>query len=211
MLSSSKATKKVVSTDISDYYARVNFHRLENLLDEIPGEKGPVRFIKKHIKFIRAKQSFGLPVGGSAARLLSELALSDTDQALFDKGLRATRFVDDFRVFLSATETPYDALGYLAEQLAINEGLSLNAAKTAVTPRREYARRLDDLTSDVSEEAEGVALDALTADLYFEDEPDEKDLEQLKGINLVELLKNEIEKELWEGLIPLGPATQNIG
>ena len=59
---------------------------------------GAVRFIKKHISIIRAKQSFGLPVGGSSARLLAELALVDTDQALRDKGLKATRFVDDFRV-----------------------------------------------------------------------------------------------------------------
>jgi hypothetical protein len=76
----------VISTDISDYYARINFHRLENLLDEATPGHGAARFIKKHIRIIRAKQSFGLPVGGSAARLLAELALSDTDQALRDRG-----------------------------------------------------------------------------------------------------------------------------
>jgi len=188
----------VVSTDISDYYSRINFHRLENLLDEVAPKHGAARFIKKHIKTIRAKQSFGLPVGGSAARLLSELALSDTDQALLDKGLLATRFADDFRILLKGSDDPYDALGYLAEQLGINEGLSLNAAKTSVATRRDYLRRLEHLTSDLEEEAEGVALDVLTADLYFDDEPDEDDLERLKGLNLVEMLTTEVDNDHWD-------------
>jgi len=198
IIADNRTIKKIVSTDISDYYARINYHRLENLLDEVAQGHGAVRFIKKHIKIIRAKQSFGLPVGGSAARLLAELALSDTDQALNDRGLLATRFVDDFRVLLKGSESPYDALGYLAEQLAINEGLALNAAKTSVTSRREYVRRLQRLTSDVAEEAEGVALDALTATLYFDDAPDEDDLKKLKGLNLVELLQNEVDAENWD-------------
>ena len=64
----------------------------------------------KALKVIRVKQSFGLPVGGTAARLLSELALSDTDRALADHGISATRFVDDFRIFLGARDNPYDVL-----------------------------------------------------------------------------------------------------
>ena len=198
LISSDKKIKHVVSTDISDYYARINFHRLENLLDEVAANHGAARFIKKHIKTIRAKQSFGLPVGGAAARLLAELALVDTDQALRDRGLTATRFVDDFRIFLKAAESPYDALGSLAEQLAINEGLSLNAAKTSVSTRSQYIKRLKHLTSDVAEEAEGVALDTLTANLYFDEEPDEEDLAKLKTFNLVDLLQKEIDEDHWD-------------
>ena len=59
-----------------------------------------------------------------------------------------TRFVDDFRMFLKGTD-PYDALGYLAQQLGINEGLSLNAAKTSVITRKEYICRLERLTTDL--------------------------------------------------------------
>src|SRR6202035_5020304 len=138
VLERAKNITHVVSTDISDYYSRISFHRLENLLDEVASKHGAVRFIKKHIGIIRAKQSFGLPVGGSAARLLAELALVDTDEALRDMGLTATRFVDDFRIFLRNSESPYDALGFLAEHLAINEGLSLNAAKTSVSTSSQY-------------------------------------------------------------------------
>jgi hypothetical protein len=66
--------RRIVTTDISDYYSRINFHRVENLLDEVAPNHGAARFIKNHVKIIRAKQSFGLPVGGSAARVLAELA-----------------------------------------------------------------------------------------------------------------------------------------
>jgi hypothetical protein len=198
MITRDRNIKHIVSTDISDYYSRINFHRLENLLDEVAPSHGAAKFIKKHIKIIRAKQSFGLPVGGSAARLLAELALSDTDQALRDRGLLVTRFVDDFRVLLKGSDDPYDALGYLAEQLGINEGLSLNAAKTSVVSRREYVRRLEHLTTDLDEEAQGVALDTLTADLYLDEERHEKDSERLKGLNFVEMLENEIDDDNWD-------------
>ena len=197
-----KNIKAIIATDISDFYSRINFHRLENLLDEAAPAHGALRFIKKHLKAIRARQSFGLPVGGSAARLLAELALCDTDQALMDRGIRATRYVDDFRIFLKPSQDPYDALALLAEQLGINEGLSLNAAKTSIKSRAEYIGLLEHLTSDVAEHAEGVALDALTASIYFDDDPDPADVERLKGLNLVELLENELKQEPWDvGLI----------
>lgn len=187
--------KQVVLTDISDFYARINFHRLENLLDEAAPANGAARYIKKVIKVIRAKQSFGLPVGGTAARLLAELSLSDTDRALIDHGIIATRFVDDFRIFLNAGDNPYDVLSFLAQQLSINEGLSLNAAKTRVMSRSAYVDVLKGLTSDIAEEAEGDALETLTADIYFEDSPDPEDIEALKALNLLGFLQEEIGKE----------------
>jgi hypothetical protein len=190
--------KQIVITDISDFYARVNFHRLENLLDEVAPENGAARYIKKHIKVIRAKQSFGLPVGGSAARLLAELALIDTDKMLVNEGRLATRFVDDFRLFLLGDEDPYDSLALLAEQLAINEGLSLNAAKTSVLTRTKFISRLKEQVTDVSDKAEGEALDALVADLYLEHEPDEGDLEKLKSMNLLGFLQDEVGKDAFD-------------
>ena len=137
-------------------------------------------------------------MGGSAARLLAELALVDTDDALRDMDLIVTRFVDDFRIFLKASDHPYDALGFLAEQLGINEGLSFNSAKTSVIERDKYDEYLDQATSDLEEEAEGIALAALTAGLYFDDEPDEADLEKLKGLNLVAMLENAIDGDTWD-------------
>lgn len=190
--------KRVIFTDISDFYARINFHRLENLLDETAPKHGAVRFIKKHIKTIRATQSFGLPVGGSAARLLSELALVDTDGALQQEGYVATRFVDDFRIFIGAHDNPYDVLSLLAEQLGINEGLSLNTSKTVIYERAEFIAYTKGLVTDVSEEAEGEALEQLTSDLYFDDQHNPDDVEKLKSLNLLGYLQDEIGKEPYD-------------
>lgn len=190
--------KNIITTDISDFYARINFHRLENLLGEAAPKHAAARYIIKHIKVIRAKQSFGLPVGGSAARLLAELALSDTDRALKYEERLATRFVDDIRIFLGANEDPYDALAFIAEQLGINEGLSLNVSKTRVETRSEFLKRLKRQLADVSDEAEGAALDALTSDLYFDDEPDPDELEKLKSMNLLGFLQEEVGKEAFD-------------
>ena len=188
----------VVATDISDFYARVNYHRLENLLDQCSPGHGAARFIKKHVRTIRATQSFGLPVGGSAARLLAELVLADTDRALISNGIISTRFVDDFRFFLKEEQSPYDALGFLAEQLGINEGLSLNASKTTTYGRAEYLSKLDLSIMDISDEAEGVALESLTAELYHDEEPDEEKLRQLQGLNLLGFLQTEIDNDPWD-------------
>lgn len=190
--------KQIVVTDISDFYARINFHRLENLLDQVAPNHGAVRYIKKHIKVIRAKQSFGLPVGGSAARILAELSLVDTDQVLMNEERLATRFVDDFRLFLRRDENPYDALALLAEQLGINEGLSLNAAKTSVHTRVKFISRLKEQVTDVSDKAADQALSALVADLYLENDPDPDELEKLKSMNLLGFLQEEVGKDAFD-------------
>jgi hypothetical protein len=188
----------VILTDISDFYSRILFHRLENLLDECAPKHGANKYIRKQISIIRAKQSFGLPVGGSAARLLAELALSDIDNALVDQGFVATRFVDDFRIFLRPNESAYDALGFLAEHLAVNEGLSLNSAKTHVIASNLFVERLKQEISDVGSEAEGEALETLAAALYSDEDPDPKDLEKLKNINLIAFLEAELSKDQWD-------------
>lgn len=187
--------KTVISTDISDFYSRINFHRLENLLDAAAPAHCAAKYIKKHIKVIRAKQSFGLPVGGSAARLLAELALTDTDMALMNEGYTATRFVDDFRIFLDSSMDPYDALSFLAKLLNINEGLSLNVAKTSVETRGKFQLNLVHQLMDVTDEAAGIAFGQLTTQLYFDDEPDHEELEKLKKLNLLSFLENEISKD----------------
>jgi hypothetical protein len=46
--------------------------------------------IKKVIQVCRSKQSFGLPVGSSASRLLAEALLCDTDRLLLDIGVQAS-------------------------------------------------------------------------------------------------------------------------
>ena len=190
--------KYVISTDISDFYQRINFHRLENYLNNWSNHKGAANYIKKYIKKIRAKQSFGLPVGGVASRLLAELILTDTDKELIDFEYEFSRFVDDFRIFIKADTDPYEALALLAEQLATNEGLSLNVAKTKVQSVEDFASSLNKSLADVSGDAEEAAIEILTADIYLEEEPDPDDIAKLSHLNLVEHLSEELENEYWD-------------
>jgi hypothetical protein len=89
-------------------------------------------------------------------------------------------------------------LAFLAEQLGINEGLSLNVSKTVVYSRKDFVARLKHLVTDVSDEAEGAALETLTSDLYFDEEPDADDLEKLKSMNLLGFLQEEVGKDSFD-------------
>jgi hypothetical protein len=85
----------VIFTDIADFYQRIYLHRIENTLDNATEKKGINRFIVKLIKQVRSKQSHGIPVGGSASRVLAEAVLTDSDSALVDEDYVFTRYVDD--------------------------------------------------------------------------------------------------------------------
>ena len=192
---SSLKVKQIIATDISDFYVRINFHRLENLLDEAAPKHGAARYIKKAIRTIRLKQSFGLPVGGSASRLLAELSISDIDKALIHDDISVTRFVDDFRIFLHSKDDPYKVLGFLAQHLGVSEGLTLNASKTNIYSRFDFLSTIEKLITDISQKAENDALESLTADIYFDDTPDPLDIDRLKALNLLGFLQEEIDQE----------------
>jgi hypothetical protein len=119
----------VIETDISDFYQRIYFHRVENILDEAPNRTAS-RLTKKIIKSVRANQSFGIPVGQTASRIIAEMILNDTDRFLISEGVYHTRYVDDFRIIVENQPNAHVALCKLAEHLMITEGLSLNGEKT---------------------------------------------------------------------------------
>ncbi len=182
--------KYVVSTDISDFYSRVYIHRLDNLLDAVAPSHPAVSYIKRAIKAIRARRSFGLPVGGSASRLLAELVLSDVDRALRDRNITFTRYIDDFRIF-ATEEEPYVELAFLAKQLN-GEGLALNSSKTRIDTRDEFLDDLQYTSTNPVEAAEELALEALMSSFYADEDPDEVDVQALTELNLLEMLDSEL-------------------
>ena len=157
---------EVIFTDIADFYQRIYLHRLDNILDLATAKKGLKAFVIKLIKQVRSRQSHGIPVGGSAARILAEVALCDTDSALAGEGYEFTRYMDDYRLFLTFDQQPYQVLAFLAEQLATSDGLSLNAQKTKLMPIDEYKTYLDSQLADVYDAAQNAALAALAHALF---------------------------------------------
>jgi Reverse transcriptase (RNA-dependent DNA polymerase) len=187
----------IVEADISEFYQRIYHHRLENTLLVATTNKPVARFLKQFISDVRARQSFGIPVGGNASRLLAEILLNDTDRALIAEGYKFTRYVDDFRLYLRSEQDPYAALAFLSEHLMTNEGLFLASAKTRVRTLDEYLEKLNISSGEDTAQADESAAQRLLQEIY--DSEDSTDaVEALRSEDLLGDLKAELSNEFWD-------------
>ncbi len=187
----------VVEADISEFYQRIYHHRLENSLLVATTNKPAARFLKQFISDVRARQSFGIPVGGNASRLLAEILLNDTDRALRAEGYEFTRYVDDFRLYLKPNQDPSAALAFLSEHLMTNEGLFLASAKTRVHSLGEYLEKMSLSSGEDTAQADESAAQRLLQEIY--DSEDSADaVEALKSEDLIGDLKAELDNEFWD-------------
>ena len=128
----------VVVCDISEFYPRLGHHRLENALQQLNcGNDIPSR-IMDFLGQFSGTRSFGLPIGGPAARLLSELVLNQVDRLLTGQGIEFVRFADDYHLLANSPKDAYAALIYLSEKLFENQGLSLQKSKTRILTAAEF-------------------------------------------------------------------------
>src|SRR5690606_4221835 len=81
--------------------------------------------------------SYGLPVGGPASRILAELALDDVDRHLESRRVDFCRYADDFTIGAPSKDEAYRALVMLASKLS-QEGLSLQKQKTRIVSSDEF-------------------------------------------------------------------------
>ena len=144
----------VVVADIADFFPRVYSHPLENALTECTVQKAwCARAIKGLLKQWNQTIFYGLPVGPSASRLLSELALTVVDDRLVSDEIQYCRFSDDYRLFCTDQRQAYERLAMLAQILFDTLGLTLQQHKTEilskhkaielfVTPKRKERARL---------------------------------------------------------------------
>jgi Reverse transcriptase (RNA-dependent DNA polymerase) len=110
-----------VICDISEFYPRLGHHRLENALRQVAGDTPYPKKIMSFLSNFSNTNSFGLPIGGPAARLLSEITINQVDKLLNSKGIVFTRFADDYHLFSQSKEDAYRFLIYLSEKLFINQ------------------------------------------------------------------------------------------
>ncbi|MFC7246060.1 RNA-directed DNA polymerase [Catellatospora aurea] len=130
----------VAVCDIADFYGRIYHHRLQNSL-ALLGQAGDVPGkVDKLLGMFSGGVSYGLPVGGPAARILSELLLNRVDRLLATRGIRFCRYADDYRLFAHSEEEAYSNLLFLTESLLRNEGLSLQRHKTRVLAAKDFVR-----------------------------------------------------------------------
>jgi hypothetical protein len=129
----------VLACDISDFYPRVYHHPLENALRDATADTEAVRRIMALLKTLsRAGESYGLPVGGPAARLLAEVLLNSVDRLLVTEDVRFCRFADDYHLFAETEEQAYRHLVFLTRTLYENLGLTLQKAKTRLMSAAEF-------------------------------------------------------------------------
>ncbi|RYZ78055.1 MAG: RNA-directed DNA polymerase, partial [Proteobacteria bacterium] len=128
----------ILRCDISDFYPRIYHHRLENAIKSATSKGDATLRILELISAIAEGPSYGLPVGGAAARILSETLLNRVDRLLISEQIRFCRFVDDYIIFAESKEAAHSALIKLSSLLLSNEGLSLQKTKTRILSAAEF-------------------------------------------------------------------------
>ncbi|ABK17782.1 RNA-directed DNA polymerase [Syntrophobacter fumaroxidans] len=143
-------TKVLVSCDIANFYDRLNLHRLESILISLALDKNQVRLLNELLLFWANRDSYGLPVGSNASRILAEASLLEVDNFLLSIGVSFCRFVDDYRIFAPDAHTAHHWLTQLIERLWL-EGLTINKSKTKIEDVSDWKK--EDRKSSAAAEA----------------------------------------------------------
>ncbi|WMY11496.1 RNA-directed DNA polymerase [Paraburkholderia phenoliruptrix] len=136
----------VVQCDIASFYDRINIHRVESTLLSIGLDKQIVSTLNSLLLLWSKKDSYGIPVGNAASRIVAEAALIDIDRYLVDAGVKFVRYVDDFRIFAPDLITAQRWMNLLTTRL-FRDGLMLNTGKTKL------------YLADKDEDAAGASVD----------------------------------------------------
>lgn len=128
----------VVVCDIADFYQRISHVRLEHALEEVGAERETSARILQLLDFFSRGTGSGLPVGGPAARLLSELMLNSVDYLLRTSGITFCRFADDYHIFADSEQQAYAHLMFLSSKLFAGQGLTLQKSKTRIMSAKEF-------------------------------------------------------------------------
>jgi hypothetical protein len=192
----------VVACDISEFYPRLSHHRLENALKQVAGDTAYPKRILAFLSNYSNHNSFGLPIGGPAARILSELTINQVDRLLALKGITFTRFADDYHLFATSREDAYHHLIFLSEKLLINQGLSLQKSKTRILTSTEFRatnpiRDFDDASEAPPQFPAGRLLQfSLRFDPYSPTAQDdyERLRREIARFDIIGLLKEELAK-----------------
>lgn len=195
----SKKFDYVLQTDISNFYPRINHHKLENALKKIDTTDIPKRILRL-LSIFSGTISYGLPVGGPASRILAELALNNTDLNLKSKGIVFCRYVDDYTIFCNSESEAYKSLILLSEKLS-NAQLSLQKDKTKIMSSEEFREIhyfLDPISDEIDnpEEEQKLLNISIRFDPYSAtaDEDYETIKQSIRQIDIIGILSREVNK-----------------
>lgn len=146
----------IVQCDIAAFYDRINIHRVESTLQSLGVDKGVVGKINNLLLFWSKKDSYGIPVGNAASRILAEAALIDIDKYLTSERINYVRYVDDFRLFAPDLATAHKWMNKLTNRL-FRDGLMLNTGKTNLYLAKKEDEANEKILTNEAEEVIKIA------------------------------------------------------
>ena len=157
LMSKQRSNKYIVKSDISNFYDRINIHRLESTLLTMDGlDKHLAQLINQVLLHWARRDSYGIPTGSNASRVLAEVALFNVDRALVEADVKFVRFVDDYRIFARTATEAHATLAMLIDLLN-REGLFINTRKSSIE-RLEKAKPDNILKSEKKVVAEKITV-----------------------------------------------------
>jgi hypothetical protein len=201
-----KSHKYVVLCDISDCYHRIAHHRLENALEQLPKHAPQSKYIENILTHFSSTNSYGVPVGGPAARILVELVLNLTDQILKSHGIKFCRYADDYHIFADSEDDAHSKLQFFSEKLIRNDGLTIQKSKTRIMSGQEFVIGQTALFSpDGGDDPEAAKLFALNLRYDPYSPHAAEDYEELRSelgkIDILGLLNRELAKSRVHGAL----------
>lgn len=148
----SRKVKVLVKCDISNFYDRLNLHRLESTLLSLPIENKLVKLTNELLLFWANRDSYSLPIGGNASRILAEASLISVDDYLRSLKVQFCRFVDDYRLFAPDAKTAHAWLTILVERLYL-EGITINPSKTVIEDVSKKSKSLTVISGEARKAA----------------------------------------------------------
>ena len=207
---SKKANGRFVATaDIADFYPRIYHHRLENALASLATSprvrQATTILVRRFLGTLAKGDSYGIPVGPLASRLLGEALLIDVDEALLIERYRCVRWVDDFNVFCSSEAEARRALFFLGEWLFEKHGLTLQPDKTSIFPANLYRsrvlvdrqKRLHRRVAKGKQQLWKAVFDVFSADIEYLQPADvtldDNDIVEVKALEIEKMLLKAVE------------------
>lgn len=195
----SKGYNYVLQTDISNFYPRINHHKLENELRRIDTGNLVTKQILRMLSAFSGTISYGLPVGGPASRILAELALNHTDFHLKSRGIVFCRYADDYTVFCESDSDAYKMLILLSKKLS-NDQLGLQKNKTKIMSSQEFREIHLFLDPQPESKISGDEQKLLNISIRFDPysatavEDYEKLKDAIREIDIIAILSREVNK-----------------
>ena len=155
-----------------------------------------VRCMEKFLSILSKRNSYGIPVGPPASRILAEALLIDIDAYLQSEKIRYYRWVDDF-VIPAANETQARTyLNKLEIRMHEEHGLTLHTGKTNILCHKDTTKKYSRTPKSIYRRVNEIILKNID-DHYSErdvEDLSEEEVEILQKLSVDHVFKQEIKK-----------------